>query len=154
MLIVPCPLSLVHHPTLCHCSLNKRLNALLHDVRMRFRLAHAEPFMDARAHGVRAYDGPRTPLLDAYLALAAGTYVLRSFHNFDHLDYREADGDPVLELGAVLEKMQLIGQLGETVHPASLRPWIAQRARIFDVRYMHCKSVFVAFLVRLMICVG
>lgn len=105
---------------------------------MRFRIAHADPFMDARAHGVRAYDGPRTPLLDAYLALAAGTYLLRSFHDFDEIDYREADDAPVLELGEVLEKMQLIGRLGGTVRPASLRPWIAQRARIFDVRYMHC----------------
>ncbi|KJA21126.1 hypothetical protein HYPSUDRAFT_762112 [Hypholoma sublateritium FD-334 SS-4] len=124
---------------------NKRLNALLHDVRMRFRIAHADPFMDARTHGVRAYDGPRAPLLDAYLALAAGTFLLRSFHNFDTLDYREADGAPVLELGEVLEKMQLIGRLGGTVHPESLRPWIAQRAHIFDVRYMHYLSIVKCF---------
>ncbi|KAF8968294.1 hypothetical protein BDZ97DRAFT_1755343 [Flammula alnicola] len=118
---------------------NKRLIALLRDLRMRYRLSHTHPFMYAPSHGIRDYDGPQTPLINAYLALSTGGYLLRTFHLAG--EFQESTNSPVLDVPQMLDRMDALKDIAKPISPPSLRRRVAQRAYIFNVRFVRYLGV-------------
>lgn len=112
------------------------MTVVLRDLRMRYRLAVTPDLLYYTEHGIEAYSGPRTPLIEAYLGLTCGGYLLRCLHQIDK--FQDSRKSPSLNTREIIQKMNNVLSIAARLSPAPLRARVLQRAIIFHVRLEKC----------------
>jgi hypothetical protein len=112
------------------------MTALLRDLRLRYRLSITQDLLHHVDHGIDVYSGPKTPLIDTYLGLIYGGYLLRCFHKIDK--FQETKKSLSLNTRQVIQKMKSVLALAANLSPTPLRTQVLQRAYIFHVRLEKC----------------
>ena len=108
------------------------MTVVLRDLRMRYRLAVTPELFYYVDHGIEAYSGPKTPLIDAYLGLMCGGYLLRCLHRIDK--FQDSRKSPSLNTQQTIQKMRNILSIAARLSPAPLRTRALLRTYIFHVR--------------------
>ena len=120
------------------------MTSLLRDLRLRYRLSITQDLLHHVDHGIDVYSGPRTPLIDTYLELICGGYLLRCFHQID--TFQETKKSLSLNPRQILQKMNAVLTLAARLSPTTLRNQVLQRAYIFHVRLEKCQSSVIFLL--------
>jgi len=113
------------------------MTALLRDLRLRYRLSITQDMHHHVDHGIDVYSGPKTPLIDTYLGLICGGYLLRCFHQID--TFQETKKSLSLNTRQMIQKMNAVLTLAVNLSPTPLRTRVLQRAYIFHLRLEKCQ---------------
>jgi len=116
-----------------HVSFLQEVETLLKVLRKGYCVALTRPFAYTPDF-VPDYEGPETPLIDAYISLSIASYSQRGTHKFCT--------SPVLPPHAVrglMEMMRETKYLAVGITPAFLRDRLSRRAHIYDRRFRACE---------------